>query len=582
MLNYKYRLYPDSKQSSALMASMKLIRWGWNLAIRRQKWAERMRRSGREANLHLHLAELATGRQPVGMRASKLNKLIEDGKTREQALAEINTSDVQRVWKLRRSGLTVAYARETVKEAKQAMLGKRMGTAWAKLIEDKGIFVAAWKACWQGIRGAPRKNKDYTRGSLNAQVQGNPTLIVPGRTNSHGDRYVSLSLFMPGLEGQSREVRFAQHRPLPEDAQIKELKVTRHRNSWWVVFTIESDLPKAFPATGRSCGIDPGQKTPCTVVGEHQLAGIEGDEYSPGRPLTKGLKKLRKLQRKLDRQRRANNPQCFDKDGTWLKGRRIECISNGMKETEERIASIHAHCANIRKDYWNKAANEILEKYDTVYLGNWKDGTPAQKGKSRDARKKDFAESGKKRAKGQAAQQTTRERVNRDNALGVFRNALEEKARRSTNPKTVEVVSERNTTRSCCRCGALSGPTGQRGLATRVWTCSECKCEQKRDCGAAWNILQAGRQQAGGQPVKERRKPLVAGGGQGGRRSVPGIEQTSASGEVVSSSRGALARRQPTVPKGGSNINNRGPRSSRRAGPPPLAKGTVSPSNDST
>jgi hypothetical protein len=131
-----------------------------------------------------------------------------------------------------------------------------------------------------------------------------------------------------------------------------------------------------------------------------------------------------RLQRKLDRQRRANNPECSRKDGTWIKGRRLQRISNGMRETEDQIAAEHARCANIRKDYWNKAANEILRSYDTVYMGNWRDGSPPQKGKAKAQRKKAFAERGVKREKGQAARQSSRERINRDNALGIFRQAV--------------------------------------------------------------------------------------------------------------------------------------------------------------
>jgi hypothetical protein len=88
------------------------------------------------------------------------------------------------------------------------------------------------------------------------------------------------------------------------------------------------------------------------------------------------LKKLRRLQRKLDLQGRANNPECFRAEGTWIKGRRLAKISKGMRETEDRIAAEHVRAADIRKDYWNKARDDILRRYDTVYLGNWQDGTP--------------------------------------------------------------------------------------------------------------------------------------------------------------------------------------------------------------
>ena len=410
------------------------------------------------------------------------------------------------------------------------------------------------------------------------QIQGRDP-IRRERPNDRGDNFVDLGALMPGLSSAAHDVRFLQHRPLPEGAKITELKVIRRRTQWWVVLTIDNEIPKDYPATGLSCGIDPGQKTPSTVAGDDMRAGIDGLEFQPGRPLTKAQKKLRRLQRKLDRQRRANNPKCFRKDGTWIKGRRLVKISKRMRQTEDRIAAVHTRCADIRKDYWHHATDEILRRYDTVYLGNWTDGTPEQKGKARKKRKQAFAERGTKRKKGEAARQRTRERVNRDNALGVFRQTLQEKAQRSTTAKTVVVVNEKNTTRVCCRCGALTGPKGPRGLGIRLRVCAECKFEQDRDRGAAWNILQAGLRRAGGQPVTEGRVvPLVARSVRAGCRSAFGIERTSASSPAVSSSRGALASADRTVTGGDSNIEIRGPCQHHRRGPPPVAEGTVNSS----
>jgi len=58
--------------------------------------------------------------------------------------------------------------------------------------------------------------------------------------------------------------------------------------------------------------------------------------------------------------------------------------------------------------------------------------------------------------------------------------------------RSVEVVSERNTTRACSFCRALSGPKGKDGLAVRHWDCSECGAEHDRDQNAARNILFVG------------------------------------------------------------------------------------------
>lgn len=48
----------------------------------------------------------------------------------------------------------------------------------------------------------------------------------------------------------------------------------------------------------------------------------------------------------------------------------------------------------------------------------------------------------------------------------------------------VEVPS-RNSTRTCSSCGALTGPTGLRGLSVREWGCSACGARHDRDVNAA-------------------------------------------------------------------------------------------------
>jgi putative transposase len=58
--------------------------------------------------------------------------------------------------------------------------------------------------------------------------------------------------------------------------------------------------------------------------------------------------------------------------------------------------------------------------------------------------------------------------------------------------RSVEVVSERNTTRACSICGALLGPTGMDMLVVRYWEYSECGAEHDRDINAARNILFVG------------------------------------------------------------------------------------------
>ncbi len=58
--------------------------------------------------------------------------------------------------------------------------------------------------------------------------------------------------------------------------------------------------------------------------------------------------------------------------------------------------------------------------------------------------------------------------------------------------RSVRVVNERNTTRGCSNCCALTGPRGLRHLAVRTWVCVQCGVLHDRDVNSARNILASG------------------------------------------------------------------------------------------
>jgi hypothetical protein len=58
--------------------------------------------------------------------------------------------------------------------------------------------------------------------------------------------------------------------------------------------------------------------------------------------------------------------------------------------------------------------------------------------------------------------------------------------------RSVQVVNERNTTRACSSCKALTGPSGLSHLAVRQWDCANCGESHDRDVNAARNILMVG------------------------------------------------------------------------------------------
>ena len=77
-----------------------------------------------------------------------------------------------------------------------------------------------------------------------------------------------------------------------------------------------------------------------------------------------------------------------------------------------------------------------------------------------------------------------------DTGWGMLRRMLQYKCEYAG--RSVQVVSERHTTRACSTCGSLTGPKGLRHLVVRKWECVNCGELHDRDVNAARNILTAG------------------------------------------------------------------------------------------
>jgi hypothetical protein len=74
----------------------------------------------------------------------------------------------------------------------------------------------------------------------------------------------------------------------------------------------------------------------------------------------------RRLQRRLDRQRRANNPQHDDEQGRCKKGRKTWHDSQGYQATRRRLAHQERTLAAQRKSLHGQLAHEIVAVGDTI------------------------------------------------------------------------------------------------------------------------------------------------------------------------------------------------------------------------
>ena len=146
------------------------------------------------------------------------------------------------------------------------------------------------------------------------------------------------------------------------------------------------------------------------------------------------------------------------------------------RNIEQRIASaqrrghkhqakrLHRTAARRRKDALHKFSREIVNKYQIIKIGDV---------------------SSLKLAKTKMAKSVL------DAGWGMLKTQLHYTGQQAG--RSVTIVSERDSTRTCNSCKALTGPTGLDMLVVRIWVCSACGDTHDRDVNSARNHLSAGR-----------------------------------------------------------------------------------------
>jgi putative transposase len=124
----------------------------------------------------------------------------------------------------------------------------------------------------------------------------------------------------------------------------------------------------------------------------------------------------------------------------------------------------HRKASRRRRDALHKFSRKIVERYQTILIGDV---------------------SSLKLVKTRMAKSVL------DAGWGMLKTQLQYKGQQAG--RSVLIIDERNTTRACSSCGALTGPTGLDSLVVRSWMCSGCGETHDRDVNAAKNILFAGR-----------------------------------------------------------------------------------------
>ena len=157
-------------------------------------------------------------------------------------------------------------------------------------------------------------------------------------------------------------------------------------------------------------------------------------------------------------------------DGEKLEGGRFyrhieQEIAAAQRRGHRRQAKrLHRTAARRRKDALHKFSRQIVTEYQMIVVGDV---------------------SSLKLAKTRMAKSVL------DAGWGMLKAQLQYKGQQAG--RSVLIVSERNTTRTCSSCKALSGPAGLDMLVVRTWVCNECGDTHDRDVNAARNILAGSR-----------------------------------------------------------------------------------------
>ena len=209
----------------------------------------------------------------------------------------------------------------------------------------------AWNAVRQyqfGVRGRPR-----FKGS--GQFHS-----VEGKTNKQGIRWRDGAVIWGDLRLRAR---ISADDPVIAHAltcPIKYVRIVRRTLNGRVRFFAQlicagKPYQKPQNVVGDGViGIDPGPST-------FGIAGADwGTQVDLATPLQMSRQKQRQLQRRIDRQRRANNPQNYLPDGRVRPGPKRWAISHNQRGNERKLAEAKRKEAAHRKSLHGQLANTLL------------------------------------------------------------------------------------------------------------------------------------------------------------------------------------------------------------------------------
>ena len=254
------------------------------------------------------------------------------------------------------------------------------------------------------------------------------------KCNTFKTKHISLVTSLKNIKFHCSDLYFKRLQTYKNNIRSATISKTKSGNYFLsILIDIEEYEIVKFKKTGKSIGIDLGVKD--------FVISSDGKKFENKHFLKNHENKIKKLQRQLSRK---------------VKG------SNNRNKAKIKLAKAFEHLVNQRENYIHEVVNELLMKYDTIFM-------------------EDLNVSGmlKNHCLSKAIQEV---------GFFKFKTILQSKA--LTNDKKVILINRYYpSSKTCSFCNYKNNDLN---LSDRFWQCPQCGKSHDRDINAAKNILNEG------------------------------------------------------------------------------------------
>jgi len=144
-----------------------------------------------------------------------------------------------------------------------------------------------------------------------------------------------------------------------QHARVMRSTVQKVNGGWVISFTVKrSAKQRSVRKPNAAVGVDVGISRLATTSTGHMAVN--------SRPLQGSLRTLRRLQRQVERQRRAGNPEHYFPDGRIKPGPKTWVTSKRMERTQERIRKLHKRVADLRHEQAHQLTTALVREFGVI------------------------------------------------------------------------------------------------------------------------------------------------------------------------------------------------------------------------